>query len=340
MEEERLSFLIHVLRLISDADENVAGCSTADLKTSAETVGSAYPHSDLRLFLHNKTVDGMLRQLANAQRLSREKVCCSPLPWSARLGSGMIRSSCTPQQRQREAATTPEPEPVAAPAVPVDTPKSSGGGMMSMFSRARGRDTTPTTTPTAAAAAQSRPTEDDDDDGDDVVPVPVPVYARSQYSADSIRKSEDMNPMIDAWVDALFKGKGSEVYSENRSQTPVPFAEGEGKGDEGTGTAASSSSAEGGECACMIGDAACGVDGVCRLPQKVQLLHPPVALKGAPPRHRSPLRVALPRLARVTSRSMARWRWSFPQTTAVRCSPSRTWMCCSDTCQAETRSCE
>jgi hypothetical protein len=75
LEEERLSFLVHVLRIVSDADENVIACNGSDHVISAEAVDSADPHSDLRLFIHNKTVDGMLRQLALAQRLTREKVC-------------------------------------------------------------------------------------------------------------------------------------------------------------------------------------------------------------------------------------------------------------------------
>ncbi len=74
LDEERLAFLVRVMRLVSGADANIIACSKADHVVCADAVDSADPHSDLRLFLHNKTVDIMLRQLALAQRLTREKV--------------------------------------------------------------------------------------------------------------------------------------------------------------------------------------------------------------------------------------------------------------------------
>lgn len=59
---------------VGDADEHVLLSSVSDQNAADAIVDSADPHSDLRLFLHNKTVDTMLRQLSAAQRAARDKV--------------------------------------------------------------------------------------------------------------------------------------------------------------------------------------------------------------------------------------------------------------------------
>ncbi len=74
MEEERLGNLSRVLHLMSDADINVLSIAAAVHRLSADKINSAEPHSDLRLFIHNKVVDLMLRQTAAAQRATAEKV--------------------------------------------------------------------------------------------------------------------------------------------------------------------------------------------------------------------------------------------------------------------------
>jgi hypothetical protein len=67
---------------------------------------------------------------------------------------------------------------------------------------------------------QSFGSEEAEDEGEDVVPVPVPATSRAQYSMDNLKKTEGINPMVDAWVDALFAGTGVEIYAET-SATPV-----------------------------------------------------------------------------------------------------------------------
>ncbi len=74
LDEERLAFLVRIMRLIASADANVIACSHADQDLTTEAVDSADAHSDLRLFMHNKTVSIMLQQLTLAQKLTREKV--------------------------------------------------------------------------------------------------------------------------------------------------------------------------------------------------------------------------------------------------------------------------
>ena len=74
MEEERLTNLSRVLHQMSEADINVLSIAAAVHRLSADKIDSAEPHSDLRLFIHNKVVDLMLRQTAAAQRATAEKV--------------------------------------------------------------------------------------------------------------------------------------------------------------------------------------------------------------------------------------------------------------------------
>ena len=74
MEEERLTFLSRVLHLMSDADINVLSIASAVHKLSSDKIESAEPHSDLRLFIHNKIVDLMLRQHLSAQKVAADKV--------------------------------------------------------------------------------------------------------------------------------------------------------------------------------------------------------------------------------------------------------------------------
>jgi hypothetical protein len=61
---------------------------------------------------------------------------------------------------------------------------------------------------------QSLAADETEDEGEDVIPVPVPATSRAQYSADTLKKTEGINPMVDAWVDALFAGTGVEIYAE------------------------------------------------------------------------------------------------------------------------------
>ena len=66
--------LSRVLHLMSDADINVLSIAGAVHRMSADKIESAEPHSDLRLFIHNKVVELMLRQAAQAQRVTADKV--------------------------------------------------------------------------------------------------------------------------------------------------------------------------------------------------------------------------------------------------------------------------
>ncbi len=68
-----MSTLARVLRLMSEADINVLSIAAAVHSASADKILCVDAHCDLRLFIHNKVVDLMLRQHLSAQQVVAEK---------------------------------------------------------------------------------------------------------------------------------------------------------------------------------------------------------------------------------------------------------------------------
>ena len=65
---------IRWLRLFAGSESNYSLVRTANCPFHSTRIESAEPHSDLRLFIHNKVVDLMLRQHISAQKVVAEKV--------------------------------------------------------------------------------------------------------------------------------------------------------------------------------------------------------------------------------------------------------------------------
>ena len=69
---------------------------------------------------------------------------------------------------------------------------------------------------------------DEDGDGDDVIPVPVSALTRQSNTSDMLRRAEDVHPLVDVWVTALFAGTGAEAYDPDGTAE-----ESDGDGDGG-----------------------------------------------------------------------------------------------------------
>ncbi len=67
----------------------------------------------------------------------------------------------------------------------------------------------------AGSEAQTGPADgdslEDEEEADNVVPVSLSGHSKALTSADHIRRAEEMQPVMERWIQALFANKGSEV---------------------------------------------------------------------------------------------------------------------------------
>jgi hypothetical protein len=97
----------------------------------------------------------------------------------------------------------------------------------------------------AASASSSILAEEEDQDN--IVPSQLAASTRANFTADHLRKGEAVMPLVEVWVQALFRGEGSEVYvsADDRAKqrtgdqhpraAAATLSEGEGEGGMGHG---------------------------------------------------------------------------------------------------------
>ena len=64
----------------------------------------------------------------------------------------------------------------------------------------------------SASAAESADSLEDEEEADNVVPVSLSGHSKALTSAEHIRKAEEMQPVMERWIAALFANKGREVH--------------------------------------------------------------------------------------------------------------------------------